>query len=146
LVCVALFLDRPSNASAFAVTVKFLHVRFCDPDTGELSTHGGCTVAYTATKKDIMVHLAMCRVPDQTISGNWDSGDRFCYAIGREIARGRLRNENPLEVLARTDPMHVAIIEWLSKYLTIEVVWDNVTNPKKPRWISAFHRSTEEPI
>lgn len=107
--------------------IKFIHIRAVD-ENGDLLTTGGCTVAYTATPKDIMYQLALCH----------SDLDNFCYRVGRAIASGRLKSKKwePI-IIPRQDPVVATIIKHIAanaEYGQIDIFW----NEKGKRWESTF--------
>lgn len=109
-------------------------------EVGNLLPHGGLTVAYTLSTKDIMLQTAACR-PD-TGAIHPETGeplrDMFCYRVGRMIAAGRLKSPKwePI-ILERKDPVKQTIIDYVSMntYVgPIEIKW----NETHKRWESTF--------
>lgn len=117
------------------MSIRYLHIRHCD-DKGHIESHGGITAAYTCTKDDIVFTLARCRIPNVTESGNYDPGDRFCYALGRQIAVNRLRTCEPEDVI----PLQHPASEHLAKYIAANYFEGPIDLRRdiKGRWVSSF--------
>lgn len=124
--------------------IKFVHVRYRDPETKAIMSHGGVTFAYTHTDTDIFFQVAFCRVPGITEAGNLDPGDMFSRAMGRRIAANRLRTEGPFDVLVRTNTSKDApseyLMQWLGEYLAVTIETD-----EKNRYVIDYQDPSDEP-
>jgi len=89
------------------MTVKFIHIRECDED-GNILNNGGCTIAYSATKKEIFLNLALCHPRDQ-----------FCRKTGREVAAEKLHQEGPLDFIELNHPISEAVRLWFMQYYDV---------------------------
>ena len=87
--------------------IKILHIRECDEE-GNLLNKGGCTIAYTCTKQDILLNASFCHPKDQ-----------FCKKIGREVAIQRLRDEGPLDIVELNHPISEAVRLWFMQYFGV---------------------------
>ena len=105
--------------------IKYLHIRKVN-SKGQISSHGGLTIAYTCTLTEIIFQKALC-----------NDSDLFCYDLGRRIAEGRLRSKKiDPEIIALTHPIIQTLVDWIAANICdvpIEIVMD-----AKHRWISDF--------
>ena len=105
--------------------VKYLHVRAIDEE-GCVLPHGGVSVAYTTTPKDIVLQVALCH-----------DNDLFCYRVGREIAKGRLQSKKcEATVIELKHPITQCICDWLAfEYFEVPPF---IFLDDKGRWVSTF--------
>ena len=107
--------------------VRYMHVRVID-ENGVILPNGGITIAYMATPKDIMLHMAQCH-----------HMDNYEKRLGRVKAAGRLCGQGPMEILTRVGSdagsVPTEIAEWLG---SIYLGGITITRNEKGQWVSDF--------